>query len=152
MSYDGKKIPYLNESLILRLSRDSGKTKQITLLIQNKLTILSHIQSNGNIIIEGKLDKTMQIETINEYLIITLKSLFQQLNTILKPLGYTIQEFKNIYDENISSTLFDYQYVLSIDSKINLSQQLEYITPIFNVFSTDLSQGAKMRFKRVKKF
>ena len=152
VSYDGKKIPFLSESLILRLSRDSGKTKQITLLIQNKLTILVHIQSNGNIIIEGKLDKTMQMETINEYLIITLKSLFEQLNTILKPLGYSIQEFKSIYDENISSTLFDYQYVLSIDSKINLSQQLEYITPIFNVFSTDLSQGAKMRFKRVRNF
>ena len=78
--------------------------------------------------------------------------MFEQLNTILKPLGYNIQEFNSIYDENISSTLFDYQYVLSIDSKINLSQQLEYITPIFNVFSTDLSQGAKMRFKRVRNF
>lgn len=152
VSHDGKKIPLLNESLIMRMSREIGKSKQISLFLKEEVPLFVHIHQHGSITIESKMKIATQMELIDDMLQSALKPFFTNMNNILQPLGYNIQEYSNVYGNNVESVLLNYKFTLPILSKISLSSQMEYITPIFNVFSSDVSKGAVMRFKQVRNF
>ncbi len=152
ISVDGKKIPILEESVIMRLVREIGKGKQISLYVQDKINIIVNIQSDGNIRIEGSLKELYELEALNEILKDMIQPILIELNNILQPLGYSLKNFEHMKHDNISNVRFSYEYILPIEVKINLQKQIDAITPIFDVISTDVSKGAKMRFKHVRNY
>ena len=152
ISLDGKKIPLLDESVIMKLSRETGKNKQISLFVQGKLNLYVHIHSNSEIKIEGILTKLLNSDELNEELQETLTPIFVDLNNILQSLGYNMRNFETLHSDNIIFSQYSYQFVLPLSVKMSLQNQLDYITPIFDVLSTDVSKGAKMRFKRVRNY
>ena len=152
ISLDGKKIPLLDESMIMKLSRETGKVKQISLFVQDKVNLFVHINSNSEIKIEGTLNNLLSSDELNEVLQEVLSPIFTDLNNILQSLGYSIQTFNNLDSDNIIFSQYTYQFVLPLSVKMTLNKQLDYITPVFDVLSTDVSKGAKMRFKRVRNY
>ena len=152
ISLDGKKIPLLDESVIMKLSRETGKNKQISLYVQDKFNLYVHIHSNSEIKIEGVLNSPISSDELNKELQEILAPIFNDLNNILHSLGYNMRGFENLQSDNVIFSEYTYQFVLPLSVKMSLQNQLDYITPMFDVLSTDVSKGAKMRFKRVRNY
>ena len=152
ISRDGKKIPILDESNIMKLSREIGKLKQIALYVQDTINIVVNINSNSEIEILGQLDKLLDVEQLNSILQTIINPIMGELNNILLPSGYKVRSFLRIEDDNIINTRLTYQTVLPIDIKMNLQKQIDYISPIFDVLNKDISKGANLRFKRIKNY
>ena len=152
ISVDGKKIPVLEESIIMRLVREIGKGRQISLYVQDKINIIVNIQPDGNIRINGSLKELYDLETLNEILRTMIQPIITELNNILQPLGYSLKNFEHMKHDNVKNVRFSHEYILPIEVKMNLQKQMDSITPIFDVISTDISKGAKMRFKRVRNY
>jgi len=152
ISADGRKIPVLDESLIMRLSKEIGKSKQISIYIPGEIPMYMNININSEIEISGALPVSVTIDKLDQILMTSISPIINQINNILTPSGYTIRQFNGIHDFNIVKSLFTYKAILPIETKVNLEQQLGYITTIFDVFNTDVSKGAKMQFKRVRNY
>lgn len=152
ISVDGKKIPMLEESVIMRLSREIGKNRQISLYVQDKINIVMNIQQDGNIVVEGLLKTLYDMEELNQLLKTMIQPVIVELNNIIQPLGYSLRNFEHMKHDIITNVRFTQEYIAPIDVKMNLQKFMETITPIFDVVSTDVSKGAKMRFKRVRNY
>ena len=149
VSTDGKKIPMLSESKIMRLSREIGKGKQIVLYVQDSIELLIQIHYNSLIVISGELQQLKTIKELDDMLVKIVQPILNEINNILHSSGYAISQFQSIKDESISNMKIDYQFSLPIETKISFTKQLPYITPIFNVTKMDLKKGAVMRYTRV---
>lgn len=152
ISMDGKKIPLLDESLVMKLSREIGKAKQISMYVQDSINFVIIINNNSQIEVKGTLLKLLSMNELNRYLLTVLDPILSKLNSILQISGYTLKKFVSIDHDNIVHCNLTYRSILPIETKMNLSKQLDYITPIFNVLSSDVSNGANLRFKRIKNF
>lgn len=152
ISSDGKKIPVLDESQVMRLSRELGRPKQIALYIKDVLPLYVNINTNSEIEINGRLEKPMAINDLDETLSIILNPVIDKLNAILQTSGYELRKFSNINDDNVIHTKLTYKALLAIENKINLQKQIDYISPVFDVLNTDISKGGKMRFKRIRNY
>lgn len=152
ISMDGKKIPVLDESLIMKLSRETGKAKQISLYVQDSINIFVVINSNSQIEIKGELTKLLSVYELNKNLQEILAPIISKLNSVLQISGYILQQFVTIDHDNIINTNLSYRSVLPIENKVNLQQQIDYISPIFYILNNDVSNGANLRFKRIKNY
>ena len=128
------------------------KNKQISLYVQDKFNLYVHIHSNSEIKIEGVLNTPISSDELNKELQEILDPIFNDLNNILQSLGYSMRNFEDLQSDNVVFSEYSYQFVLPLSVKMSLQNQLDYITPIFDVLSTDVSKGAKMRFKRVRNY
>ena len=67
ISSDGRKIPYLNKAVILRLSREIGKTKRLAMFIENttdngiKINSILELDSDGNIYVSINLPQPQSL-------------------------------------------------------------------------------------------
>ena len=61
ISLDGEEIP-LDESIIMKLSHETGKIKQISLFVQDEINLFVHINSNSEIKVEGTLNNLLTSE------------------------------------------------------------------------------------------
>jgi len=152
ISNDGKKIPSMDETNIMRLSREIGKSKQVSLYVKDKIGFIVNINANSEIEVLGHLQKLLTVSQLNEEIATLINPVLTQLNVILQPSGYKVSRYTDIEDDNIINIRLTYQSVLPIDNKMNLQKQLDYINPIFDVLSTDVSKGANMRFKRITNY
>jgi hypothetical protein len=152
VSTDGKKIPLLDETTVMKLSRDIGKSKQISLYVQDSLNIVVNINNNSEIEVLGHVDNLIDVEELNSSLLTIINPIVSELNNILQPSGYKMRPFLDMNDENIIHVRLTYQCILPIDVKMNLQKQIDYISPIFDVLNKDISKGAELRFKRIKNY
>ena len=152
ISVDGRKIPLLEESLIMRLSRELGRSKQMSVYIQGKHPVYLNINANSEIEIAGALSTSMAIDELDDMITAAVAPIIQQMNTILTPSGYKIRDFEGIYGFHTYKSVFTYKAVLPFESNIHLEQHTGYLAGIFDVYSTDISKGATMRFKRVRNY
>jgi len=152
ISDNGKKIPSLEESTIMRLSRELARGKQISLYIHPKAPIVMHIYSNSFIEITGTLLQTLDVTSLEAFIMEHVQPVLHYINGVFQSSGYKIREFQGLNGPNIERLNLTYECVLQIDTKISIAQQMSYITTVFDVESQDIAKGAKMRFKRVKNY
>jgi hypothetical protein len=152
ISTDGRKIPSLDESVVMRLSRETGKGRQISLYIHNDPPMYMNINMNSEIEIYGSLTTPLSSNVLDKILISNISPIIDNINIILNTSGYSIRKFDGINGFHIHKTRFTYQSVLPISTKFNIDQQLNYITPIFDVINSDVSKGAQLMFKRVRNY
>ena len=149
ISSDGKKIPVLTESKIMKLSREIGKGKQIVLYINDEIELFIQIHSNSEIVISGELQQLKTISDLDTTLVKVVQPILSEINNILYSSGYSLRKFHSVKDDNIIHTKLDYRFSIPLETNISFTKQLSYITPIFNVTKMDIKKGAVMRFKRV---
>ena len=152
VSNNGKKIPVLDESTILRLSRELARGKQISLYIQGKTPMIMHIYSNSFIEFTGTFQTAQNITELELFISETVQPVLQDINSVLLSTGYKIRSFEGLNGPHIENINLTYECVLQIDTKVNIEQQMPYLTSIFNVETQDVSKGAIMRFKRVRNY
>jgi hypothetical protein len=152
VSNNGKKIPILDESTIMRLSRELARGKQISLYIPGKTPMIMHIYSNSFIEFTGTFQTAQNITDLERFISKTVQPVLQDINSVLLSTGYKIRNFEGLNGPHIENINLTYECVLQIDTKVKLEQQMPYLTSIFNVETQDVSKGAIMRFKRVRNY
>jgi len=167
ISKNGKKIPYLTRSQINNLIRVTGKTNQLSLVIQHEvqrvpIDIFIDIEKNGNIIIRSEnsgeylqSSKTIAVVSVAELkTIITdvFNPAIKNINDIIEQSGYTIPLFHDFRKENIEITNITYISTVPYQHKISLKQDITCLSTVFDILDDDINKGAILRYKRVDNF
>jgi len=158
-TFDGKNIPYLSESTILRLSRDIGKSKQIAVYTEyisekNGQTIHLNIiiENTGDVYISSELKIPITIDELKELLISKLNPILININSFLEQTGYSIKLVNTLYESYIE--IIDITYVIEyiLEKQFNLSKYIGCISSIFDFIREDEVKGTELIFKRVNNF
>jgi hypothetical protein len=164
ISTNGKKIPVLSESVIMRLSRDTAKKTQISVYLRSPIAptnksgsfqeIFVEIEERSHIRIRGTLDAPMSHSELDTYLLNMVSPCIEKLNGFLQSSGYKLRNFTSISDNNVETSHFKYHILAPVNRKLNLSMLTGPLSAVFDVISTDISseQGALLRYKRVENF
>lgn len=153
----GHKYPYLKISEILKYSREIGKSEQISMVITKKFNESQkslHILflKSGVISIVGSFSKSIDIFEINTILSNVFSTVIEKINDSLESIGYNIQYFRSLDDENLIINNMKYNYNVHITKKIDLTKYRNLLFPLFVVKSTNIDKDAQMIFKRVDNY
>ena len=154
---NGKKIPYLDKSLIFRLVKTIGKTKRVSVYIEyrekdNISPIICDFEHNGSIHVSGKFSKANSIELLNTMLKESINPVIDVVKNYLSQNGYSINLFNNLNEPNIEIVNMDYIIYTPVNKVIKLTPIMGCVSSVFNVMSDDMKNGITMRFKRVANY
>jgi len=156
ISKTGKKIPYLPKSTIMNLSKQTGKSKQISFYIKEaENEFIIDFEHNGNIRVKCELQSIVSVDELNTMLKALITPIVDNINDLLEQNGYVIRQFEDIYDSNIEIEDMKYVYIIPMnnDNKLKLTNHKGCITSIFNTTGEDnISKGAVFIYKRVENF
>ena len=154
---DGKKVPYLNKSLILKLIKILGKNKAVACYIEYEyngsiIPVVCEFHSNASIFISIELKTAQKESSITSILQNAINPVINNIKTLLEQSGYTLPLFNSFYEKNIEIENIEYVLTLEIMNMIDLTKNVGCISSIFNVEQGKLAKGINMRFKRVSNY
>jgi len=157
ISMDGRKIPFLEKSTIFKLMKEIGKTKTVSVYIddpKNMFFLTCEFEESGNINITGEFAKAIDISEIEALIKSHINPIIEDVKNYLDQSGYKIQTYENIYKNNVIVKKMDYQTNFEITKTIKLDDFIGCITSAFVIETKDLKakNGINMRFKRVSNF
>jgi hypothetical protein len=169
---NGKKIPTLSPVEISKLSKETGRTGQITLLIQEtyenqNLQIYLNFNKDGKIMMKCGLNKPVASSAIFPLVQKIIQPILEKLNAFLFETGYQIRIPDHYAENDVRSVLGGYlenriieieqiQYVSSIKiaKKMDIKKYKGCLSSVFNIEDTEVAseKGAKLQFKRVENY
>ena len=157
ISTTGKKIPFLNKSLIFKLIKQIGKTKSVSLYIDKtfngeNIPITCTFNPNASINISANFTKPFSISEINELIINNVNPVISIVKSHMEQTGYSVPLFKDLYDENTQVNDIDYGLSINIEQTIDIPKIIGCLSSIFTIEQGNLKKGIKMRFKKVSNF
>ena len=159
IAVDGRKIPFLNKAVIMRLTRSIGRNKSVavyTNIVYKGVmyNMACEFMENGTITVyplehfEAPVQKTEDIDTLID---LTVNPLIQQIRPFFEQSGLEIALFRSIQATNVEIRDLTWQTVYGISTPINLAKHMGCISSIFAIES-DTKKATQMRFKRVSNF
>jgi hypothetical protein len=147
----GKKVPFLNKSLIFKLIKNIGKNRTISFYINtnSQIEFTCEIDYLGNIFVYMNELNSLDINNINIIIKQYLNPIIGNINKLLEKNGYNIKYFENIYNDNIDILDLQYIFNIEIEKNIDLNKFIACMSSIFSIESPNLKNGIIMRFKRV---
>jgi len=158
ISKNGKKIPFLSEFTILKLSREIGKKFRISLYVpvlyeSIQLDFFIDFEKNGNInVYNNEFSSPISTEQLDIILKTKMNPIIQNINDFLEQTGYKLRYFESIREPFVKFKKMNYTASIELSKTIQFDKFIYCISSIFDVLSKDISKGAKMRFKRVENF
>ena len=157
ISNDGRKIPYLKKGDIFKLVKNIGKTKSVTVLIENLTntntqSILCEFDENGFITISSEFDKVVDEKSIDNLFKSAVNPIINEIKTFLEQSGYKLNLFNSLNDHNVEVKQLFYESQIKISKQIILDSYKGCISSIFNNESSEFREGIHLRFKRVSNF
>lgn len=173
LSTNGKKIPLLSETTIMRLSRELGKSNQIAMLLPGKtidekgegggigegsgVASIQHdihmsLDSTSGILIMGVCSVCVLPSELEAFLIERVNPMITRINMTLQSAGYLLRPFLSLSDETIDTAKYTYRAVLPIQNAVSLDKQTAYIPSVMDIISTNVAKGAVFLYKRVENF
>jgi hypothetical protein len=159
ISKNGKKIPFLPESVIMKLSKDVGKSHQLAIYVKKTYkgrdyNIVVSFDANSKIQMRGELSPPLPVNDLEEFIGLVINPIIIMVRGYLYSSGYSLHSFRSLQDETIEKFNFKYSATLSIDKKVDLKKYKGCISGIFDVLSDDVTKdtGAQLRYKRVENF
>jgi hypothetical protein len=156
-SNDGRQIPYLQKSTIIKLIKTIGRTKSVTAFIeytkdniQNQ--IIFEIDDNCNIIISSDLYHSMDINDIDILLRNTVNPIINEIKEYMEQSGYKIRLFSSLMDNFIDIKHINYESQIEINKPINVDKFIGCITSAFIIENNDFKKEIILRYKRVSNF
>ena len=159
---DGRKIPYLKKGLIFKSDKEIGRSKSVTVLIENKKMdtkkadesqlIYCEFDENGYITISTEFQQIVDEDKIDEIFREAINPIITEIKNHLEQNGYKINLFDSLNNENIEVKQLTYQSKIQISKQVKLESFKGCISCIFNNESTEFKQGIHLRFKRVSNF
>lgn len=160
----GKKIPFLSKAQLLSLSKSTGKSRQISLVVQyayqgQVVQFYVNLDLNGNINVRTELANVISITELQELIIMAINPILTTINTFLEVAGYKIVLFSSLQDQLLEVKSIQYEYVSTVNAQNKIQSQLnKYVlglSSIFDVIETNLKHGkggALLQFKRVENY
>jgi hypothetical protein len=149
---NGKKIPFLPESVIMKLSKEIGKSHQLAIYVKKtyktrEYNMLVSFDANSKIQVKGELSPPLPVNDLEEFIGVTLNPIIVMVRGYLYSSGYALHSFQNFQDETIEKFNFKYSATLSFDKKVDLNKYKGCISGIFDVLSDDVTKdtGAQLR-------
>ena len=154
----GKKIPDLTRTQIMSYSKVTGKPKQLSFVVnymhQNaKEHVFVHINTNGDIVVNGTCAHTMTSADLTRVLVETINPLLTKMNDVLDASGYKISMFEDVYDERIEYINLKYTCSITRNFNIKPTELTTILSNMFHVYEADINKGgAILRFKNVENY
>lgn len=150
----GSKIPFLKRTKIIQLSKDVGKSKQISFYIPYSdngtlIDILLTLTQNSNIYIDCVFETAKLYEEINKILTDNINPLLKKINTFLSETGYQLNTFSEIINDSVE--VVKMKYFCKVPGNIRKLRD-GYISAIFDVIDDNVAKGAILKYKRVENY
>ena len=157
ISRDGKKIPKLSKSTILKLRRSIGHTKSVSLAIQNFLGeyIFCEFLNNGDLKIRLALREIQDKESVETIIQQSINPLLEKIQEYMSQSGYEYFLFKTLHATNVEIIDINYVYNIVAQKKAlvkNIKQLNNCLGTIFNIYYGKTANDINLRFKRVAHF
>ena len=162
ISTRGQKIPMLSKALIFKLIKAVGKESTISFYTEialnnnnnNTIPIIIEIFKNATISVYNfqELAFYSNIEDLNTLISKAINPLIDKIKPLLQQGGYNLNYFTTIYDNNIEVKNLTFNLKYKISKLINIEQMATCFKTIFVVESANLTEGMKLRYKRVSQF
>ena len=154
---NGKKIPYLNKALILRLSKAIGKTKRVSVysddeIAGDKLVSICEFEDNGDINITATFENAKEIDEATKRISEIVNPIISIISNYLEQSGYKLNNLSDLFDKNIEILDIEYVQSIGITNNINLNKYQGCVSSIFNIIEGDLRKGISLQYKRVSNF
>ena len=151
---DGRKIPVLPHKLILKLSRELGRTNQVSLYVKpvtNDAAFHIHFEQTGEIAIYGTHSKAMSIADWDAAISSQLNLIFAEINRNIHKTGYQIPAFTSLSADTIRISNIHYISKTLIKNMIEIAS----IDCIYSILTVNRPAGNDepiIRYKRVENY
>ena len=167
LTLDGKKIPYLNKTTILKLVKLIGKSKTVAMYVNvsynnTQYQLSCEFEETGTITIYpiNDFERSIPIhETnedkykhINEIIRLAVNPIIDQIKPFFEQSGYKIENFSSIVSNQVEVRELAYQTNYQITKEIYLNKIRSCVSSIFAIEKEDFKKGIIMRYKRVSNF
>lgn len=153
-STDGRKIPFLSKVTIFKLIKTIGKTKSVSIYIENKdnENLVIDLYENGEIVVYGEFQHIIELREIDEILQNAINPIILEIKNYLLESGYKINSFHSLLNNDIEVQNIHYQSQIEISKEINLNNIKGCVNNIFVIEEDSPKKPIQMRFKRVSNF
>lgn len=151
MTPDGKKIPVLSAKQILKLSRETGRSNQISLYLHSSPPVFVNFEQNGDISVQCVLSKPRTRTELDDFFRESLNSVLSNLNMQFRQTGYKISLFHSLSDTNVR--ILAMKYVASVN--IERDVQIDKIQCIYSLLTVNKIRNVDepvVRYKRVENY
>lgn len=151
---NGKKIPVLTHKQILKLSRELGRTNQVSLYVKSTTgepVFHIHFEQTGEITVYGTHTKAMPIEDWEQTISSRLNAVFTEINRNVRKTGYEIPRFTSLSADNIRIVNIHYISKTLIKKMIDIAS----IDCIYSILTVNRPTGNAepiIRYKRVENY
>ena len=159
LSKQGKKIPFLSIPEILKLSKDTSKSSQISIFLKyyyegNNNILLIDFKKDGNLYISSDLQIPISSDKLYKLLNIFLNPVINNINGLLYDSGYYIPKINSLNDSFIEIMSINYTSSINITKKIDIQKYIGCISSIFEVKNDNMysEEGIIFIFKRVENY
>jgi hypothetical protein len=151
---DGRKIPILTHKQILKLSRELGRTNQVSLYVKpfaGEPGFHIHFEQTGEITVYGTHTKAMPMEEWDKTISSQLNTIFAEINRNVSKTGYEIPTFHSLSADNIRIVNIHYISKTLIKKMIEIAS----IDCIYSILTVNRPAGNDepiIRYKRVENY
>jgi len=154
---DGRKIPFLKKAVIFKLMKNIGKTKSVSVFIENQMDMntqnfICEFDENGYIHISCEFTIAISLENINVLFKNKINPLISEIKELLEQSGYNIPLFNSLLDENVDIKQLSYECQIEINKPVKLESLQGCISTVFNNETSHFKKDMHLRFKRVSNF
>ena len=156
-SKDGRKIPKLAKSEIMKIMRTVGRKKSvsITIQLQKKNYIICEFFDNGNLSIKCSFEPFQDVVTIENILKKKINPILNTIAIFLEQSGYEYFTFENLHAKNIEIIDLHYHMTFPVAQKESLKNIPEFktcLSSVFNIAENKGDGGDRLIYKRVAHF
>jgi len=157
---DGKKIPFLKKSTILKLIKTIAKNKSVAVYFETisplniEQSIVCEFNENGYITISAEFKQIINISDINDIFRNLLNPIIEEIQTFLEQSGYKLRTFTSLDDDNIEIKQLTYETQILINKPFNIDLIKGCLSAIFinesNAYKN--KSDLQLRLKRVSNY
>ena len=156
-STDGRKIPFLKKSQILKLMRNMGKIKSVSIYIEHLngehvQPIICEFMENGFITFSVEMTSVIDVPAAEQLLRDSVNPIIHEISKFLEQSGYKLNKFTSLSSDNIEISNITYESQIKIIKRPDLEPFKSCVSSVFNNESSEFKSGIHLRFKRVANF
>ena len=150
----GTKIPFLPAKMILKLAKETGKSRQISFSVESEYgDFYINILSNGDIHVSGNnFKRVLLLAELEDAINGVVNPVIDHINDFLKKNGYELKRFSQFDQEFVEIEYLQFIYRMKILKDIDLKGYKRCFQSVFDIIETDIHKGADLRFKRVENY
>ena len=151
----GKKVPFLDKSIIFKLDKRANKSKSIifNVNVEEKYLFYVELLSNGQLFFNFESEKSfIDYNTINELMIQNINTFLSYIEPFFGTIDHIYNNVHSLHDKYIQIMNIDYYINYKLTKKINIKRFIKCFSPIFNLLQDDINKDIKLRYKKVSNF